>query len=174
MSRVTQDKLEFSDSSSSVSGDEVDDVETCDHSTHAEDVSITHTEEDPYRESLTSLFESVHDQVDDVANILGELRPYIVRLTNRDNGSTLAMEILEFIDNCISSQHGCTKAQLYAIAAFHNGNNLLLEDDGSPEIPKITAVQPVNDVTSSIHVPPSTQCDIEYTAFMAELDKFEV
>ena len=173
MSRVTQDNLEFSDSSSKVSGDEVDVVETCDHSTHAKDVPRTHTEEDPYSESLTSLFESMHCQVDQVANILGALRPHIVRLMHRDHDSTLPMEILEFIDNCISSQHGCTKAQLYAVAAFHNGNNILLEDDGSEEITQLPAVQPVADVTSSIYVPPSTQCDMEYTAFMAELDKFE-
>ena len=171
MSGVTKDNLGFSDSSSNVSSDEVDVVETCDHSTHDKDLSRTHTEEDPYSESLTFLFESIHCQVDEVSNILGALRPYIVRLMHRDHDSTFPMEILEFIDNCISSQHGCTKAQLYAIAAFHNGNNIL-ENDGSQEIPQITAVQPVNDVTSSI--PPSTQCDIEYTAFMAELDKFEV
>ena len=173
MSGVTNDNLAFSDSSSNTSSDEVDVVEPCDHSTPDKDLSGTHTEENPYSESLTSLFESMHCQVDQVANILGALRPYIVRLMHRDHDSTLPVEILEFIDNCISSQQGCTKAQLYAIAAFHNGNNVLLEDDGSDEITQITAVQPVADVTSSIYVPPSTQCDMEYTAFMAELDKFE-
>ena len=171
------------DSSSSSSGDEVDNVETYDHSTYAEDIPRTHTESSSYSKPLTSLFESMHCQIDDVATILGALRPYIVRLAHRDSDSDLPLEILKFIDDCIRSGNGCTKAQLYTIAAFHNGNSILLEDydcqdkpgdDGCQENPKGKIIQQLNGVKSSIYEPPPTQCDVEYTAFMEELDKFDL
>jgi hypothetical protein len=154
--------------SSSVAGDTVEDVEASGYPSSF-DITPHHVKDtNSHEPSLESLFESVHDQVDDTVGILGCLRPYILSAIDRDPESILFCDILRFMDNCISSDDTsccCTKAQLYAIVAFHNGNQVLLEDYGVKEM------QPSIEIQPNIRNGQSIQSDADYKDFIAELEK---
>ena len=85
----------------------------------------------PHYTSLTALFSTIHEEIDNVLTIFQALRPYIVRAIERDPESVLLKEILEFTDDMIEMHDkvSVTKGQIFSIVSVLNDNQILIEED---------------------------------------------
>ena len=100
-----------------------------------------HEDNSSQKQSLNSLFEAIHDQATGIVDILENIRPYIVHAIEKNPTSAILREMLDFSDEGIefhsieSPQDDtqqpwtCTWAQLYAITAVLNRNQLLIQMD---------------------------------------------
>jgi hypothetical protein len=100
-----------------------------------------HEDDSSQKQSLNSLFEAIHDEVTGIVDILENIRPYIILSIEKNPTSAILHEILDFSDkgtafhSMKSPQDDtqqpwtCTWAQLYAITAVLNRNQLLIQMD---------------------------------------------
>jgi len=104
-----------------------------------------HEDNSSQKQSLNSLFEAIHDQATGIVDILENIRPYIVHAIEKNPTSAILREMLDFSDEGIefhsieSPQDDtqqpwtCTWAQLYAITAVLNRNQLLIQTENEME-----------------------------------------
>ena len=100
-----------------------------------------HEDNSGQKQSLKSIFEAIHNEVIGIVDILDNIRPYIIFSIEKNPTTAILHEMLDFADKGIAFHSTeppqddtqqpwtCTWAQLYAITAVLNRNQLLIQMD---------------------------------------------
>ena len=100
-----------------------------------------HEDNSGQKQSLKSIFEAIHNEVIGIVDILDNIRPYIIFSIEKNPTTAILHEMLDFADKGIAFHSTeppqddtqqpwtCTWAQLYAITAVLNRDQLLIQMD---------------------------------------------